>query len=353
MKIESAVAVAALEAAIKKVGGVALVAKTLPIKMAIELGHFLIESDFFGQVDAYDGTGAVDEFMFEFFKTLTDNPSVAEDAVWEFNKAIADVPGVTDIDVLHFYKSLADVATFSDAHATDFSKALTSDITALGDHAYAYVKKVKEDLASIVDTEATQFFKALTEAPSLVDAIDTLAFFKSTQDAAGFSDVETLAFAKVLFDNVGVTDDIDGSASILDDQEMQYFKFTTDIPHLTDTFVRVVAFIREYTDSADLSDVTVWGVGKSLEDTTIFTDLRHKDFGKLLTENLILSDALSIQLTLAPFVSTIGASDVQSLVPGKIFTHEASLADTGSLRSQGYSDFSYFAEDYVGASRTF
>ena len=29
------------------------------------------------------------------------------------------------------------------------------------------------------------------------------------------------------------------------------------------------------------------------------------------------------------------------------------ITDAGSLRSQGYCDFTYFQEDYVGASRTF
>ena len=445
MKVTSVVAIAAIKAAVKRLGttltadtvledsttkqlGILLAAKQLPITMAIELGHFLIERDFFGQVDAYDGTGAIDEMLFDFFKTITESAGAAEDAVWAFNKELANTSAVADIDVLHFYKNLADLTTFTDEHRTDFSKALTSEATAIGDHAYAYVKKVKADTANVAEEDYKSFYKALTEAPSLVDAIDTVAFFKNTQDTAGFSDIETFAFAKFLFDNVNSTDDIDGEASILDDQEMQYHKNTTNIARITDVFFRVVqysreftdasrftdddtllvgkslasnsgaadyidtfdfgkdlintaavtdtnsitsskdatdgatftdtlttmlAYVRGHTDSANLSDVTVWGVVKELNDNTIFTELRHKDFGKLLVENPTVRDALAIQLTLAPFSDTSGISDNAITGAGKNFTNTASLADTGSLRSQGYSDFTFFAEDYVGSSRNF
>jgi hypothetical protein len=427
MKVTSVVAIAAIDAVVKRLG-IVLSAKRLPISMAIELGHFLIERDFFGQVDAYDGTGAIDEMLFDFFKTVTDSAAAAEDAVWAFNKVLADVPGLTDIEVFEFYKNLADLTTFTDEHRTDFSKALTSEVTAIGDHAYAYVKKAKADTANVAEEDYKSFYKALTEAPSLVDAIDTVAFFKNTQDTAGFSDIETFAFAKFLFDNVNSTDDVDGAASVLDDQEMQYHKNTTNIARLTDVFFRVVqysreftdasrftdddtllvgkslasnsgaadyidtfdfgkdlintaavtdansitsskdatdgatftdtlatmlAYVRGHTDSANLSDVTVWGVGKELSDNTIFNELHHRDFGKLLVENPTLGDALSIQLTLAPFSDTANVTDTYVNGVGKNFTNTASLADTGSLRSQGYSDFTFFAEDYVGSSRNF
>jgi len=55
-------------------------------------------------------------------------------------------------------------------------------------------------------------------------------------------------------------------------------------------------------------------------------------------------------LTDAPTVSDFLASTVAF---ARAFTETTSATDAGSLRSQGYADFTYFAEDYVGASRTF
>ena len=352
MKLESAVAVAAIQAAIKRLG-IAVAAKTLPISMAVELGHFLIEREFFGSVDVYDGTGAVDELMFDYFKTLTDNPSVAEDAVYAFNKVLADVPGLTDIEVFDFYKSLANVSTATDHHTASVAKPLTDTVASLGDTATAYVKKVKASTAAVAEADYKDFYKALTEAPSLMDAIDTVSFFKNTQDETGFTDAETLSFAKFLFDTVGATDDVDGAASVLDDQEMQYFKGITQVASATEVFVRVVAYVRAYTDGSGVVDDSVLNAGKVVANNTLFTDLRHKDFGKLTDDTTNIGDALELQVTLAPFTDAANVSDSAYLTPNKVILDSTSLTDAGSLRSQGYSDFTYFAEDFVGASRTF
>lgn len=48
-----------------------------------------------------------------------------------------------------------------------------------------------------------------------------------------------------------------------------------------------------------------------------------------------------------------GIIDAQVVQFTKVSSDSGVTADSGSLRSQGYCDFTYFAEDYVGASRTF
>lgn len=352
MKLASAVAIAALEAAIKRLG-ISVSAKTLPITVAVELGHFLIEKSVAGGANVYDGTGAVDEWLMEFFKTLSDDTAVAEDTVWAFNKAIEETPSITHSEVFDFYKSLADTASAAEQYTAHLSKPLTDAYSAGDAHAYAFAKDAGEDITAIVDTEVKAFAKALSEAPSLIDAIDTVAFFKNTQDAAGFTDAETFAFAKYLVDTVGVTDDIDGAASILDDQEMQFVKNTTNVASALDTFIRVVAYTRTYADAAGATDVDTLTIGKNESDDTSFTDSSTTDFGKLLSDTPVVEDALALRVTLAPFLNSTGITDTADVVPNKVILDSTSLTDAGSLRSQGYSDFTYFAEDYVGASRTF
>ena len=94
------------------------------------------------------------------------------------------------------------------------------------------------------------------------------------------------------------TDDLDGTATPQDDQEIQFVKARTNAATFSD-FVVVVLF-----------------KFKSLVENLALTDDNFFSFGKL-------------------------SSDTPS------------ATDAGSLRSHNYSDFTYFSEDYVGASRTF
>ena len=49
---------------------------------------------------------------------------------------------------------------------------------------------------------------------------------------------------------------------------------------------------------------------------------------------------------------SVSAQDSALFKITKVFANAASVSDSGSLRSQGYSAFSFFSEDYVGSSRT-
>jgi len=46
-------------------------------------------------------------------------------------------------------------------------------------------------------------------------------------------------------------------------------------------------------------------------------------------------------------------SDALAILKTKILGDSSAFTDSGSLRNQGYCAFDYFAEDYVGDSRTF
>jgi len=57
---------------------------------------------------------------------------------------------------------------------------------------------------------------------------------------------------KSLSDSVGVTDDVDGEASVLDDQEMQFFKSTSNVANVTESHVKLAQKVAS--DSASTSD---------------------------------------------------------------------------------------------------
>ena len=444
MNLKSAVAVAALRAAGKRLG-IDMSANSSVLKMAAELGYFLIQSEISdGVIAARDTTGVSDDYVNAFFKTLTDTSSVAEEATRHFYKVLADNASVSEVQVMHFYKNVADSVGLTDGIDTvDFGKGLldvpvaidlinrkdltklltdnlwvTDDIdgaaSILDDQEmqygkittdqsfaseslyrqvafsrnfsdqpaaaenldYAFGKSLSDtpsaseslyrqvdftraflDNSVSVDTFTKQvafsrafsdssdaadtfyrqvaFSRSFTDTSVALDSIDNVfgkaladtssasenldySFGKGLSDAPSASDdVDKLETTKLLTDTVGVTDDIDGSASIQDDQEMQFTKIRTDVGNVAENFTRQVDFSRAFTDSNEISESLT------------------QSFGKLLTNTSNVSESIALQTSVA------------------LPDDEASLTDAGSYRSQNYCDFAYFAEDYVGASGTF
>ena len=351
MKLTSVVAVAALEAALKQLR-ITVTAKQLPILMAIQAGHFLSEIDVDGNVYARDGVGAADGALLAFFKTLTENPVLADNAVTAFYKVLAENPSVSETQVFDFYKSLANSATATDAHFSDIGKALTENPTATDAHAYALTRSLAH-AATAIDTDFKAVAKFFTENPAMADT-NILSFFKNLSENPNFTDtINTLALTKALTDAVNATDDLDAAASILDDQEMQFVKNTTNTTAITDAFARVVAFTRSFSETPALTDVNILEIGKTASENPAFSDTNYINFGKLLGETPGVSEVFSLQVTLSPFSEAPSITDSADVVPNKVFTELPSLTDAGSLRSQGYCDFTFFAEDFVGASRNF
>jgi hypothetical protein len=147
-----------------------------------------------------------------------------------------------------------------------------------------------------------------------------------------------------------------------------------------DSFARTIAFVRSFADTYGVTDSSVIAYIKGLYDTFTATDaITTITFAKFLADGVAMNDAFdatdgaewaftkgvsNIVFTGDSFSRAVdynrGFSDATTSTDDtKFFDFVKSLADntatsdTGSLRSQGYCDFSYFAEDYVGDSRTF
>jgi hypothetical protein len=351
MNLKSVVAIAAIKAAAKQLG-INVTAKQLPILIAIEVGHFLTEIIVDGNAYVKDGVGAEDGFVYQFLKTLTDNPVLADNAVTAFYKVLAENPSVSETQVFDFYKNLAENPTVADAYASSFAKPVSENPNATDSNFYALGKPLA-DAAAIVDTDFKAVAKFFTENPAMADT-NILSFFKNLSENPNFTDtINTLALTKALTDGVNATDDLDAAASILDDQEMQFVKNTTNTAAITDAFARVVAFTRSFSETPAITDVNILGVGKTVSENPAFSDTNYVNFGKLLSEQPNFTDVLALQVTLSPFTEAPGVTDSADVVPNKVFLETPSLTDAGSLRSQGYCDFTFFAEDFVGASRNF
>jgi hypothetical protein len=351
MNLASVVAIAALKAAAKQLK-INVTAEQLPILIAIQAGHFLTEIIVDGNAYVKDGVGAEDGFVYQFLKTLTDDTALVDDAVMAFYKVLAENPSVSETQVFDFYKSLANSAVATDVYAAHLRRSITEPPVAVDIYTYAF-NKVTADGAVATESDFKAVAKVLAENPTLADT-NVLSFFKSISENPNFTDaINTLAITKLLTDTVNATDDLDAAASILDDQEMQFTKITTNATTVADSFARVVAFLRSFSETPGLTDVNTLGIGKTISENPAFSDTNYVNFGKLLSEQPNITDLLALQVTLSPFTETPGVTDSADVVPNKVFTELPSLTDAGSLRSQGYCDFTFFAEDFVGASRTF
>jgi hypothetical protein len=408
MKLKSAVLVNALRAAFKQLN--VMTQSSVNIGQTVfkaEQGNFLLFANYFDNLNVSDQAGAEDALHYHLARAFNiDNPEVADLYAATFHKPFASAGAVTDKDVIRFIKGAVEEVLFSEDLYREFSKALTDIVASVEDHAVLLNKKVADNTADVADVDTLDVGKVTADASALTD--DSIwAYGKVTEDTPILSDgIETKGVTKSLTDAVDATDDVDGIASILDDQEMQFRKVTTHTAALTDTFYRQISFVREFVDSSNITDVDTFALSKPFTDNSSITDNDTIDIGKPITEAPAVADSFassfgrplsdSSALTdedvwsldkpitdnssvadstyvltgkqisdISVFTDTLARSFGQSLSDssaltdddvwsfGKSATDSTSFTDAGSLRSQGYSDFAYFEEDFVGASKTF
>jgi hypothetical protein len=342
----------------KKVQG-----ETPSVSESISLGAGLGKSDSSTALDEpafsvgkplLDDSAVVDAHTLAFAKILSDQVTSTEDHVVIFTKKAADeVVATLDLLQKNFGTAFDDAASLSEAHSIATSKPIAEIIASAGDQAFLFAKKVSTDPVGAVDDDVLAFAKALSDHGFISEAIDTLTIGKSLSDVPAASDaINSKVSTKQLSDTVSFTDDVDGTASILDDQEMQFTKIKTDVAAAIDVFERQVDFDRAFADASGVVDNDLLAIGKSLSDTPNTSDSTNMVTGKQIYDIPVASETLAKSLARLRSDSAL-LGDATVVSPGKVLLDLASSTDTGSLRSQGYSDFTYFAEDFVGASTTF
>lgn len=355
MKLKSAELVNALSAAFEQLN--VLTQTSVNINQNVvkaEQGNFLLFAKFFDTFYIDDNTRPSEEMVFEFFKTLTDDYAVAENATLAFTKSVNDAGYVFDRDIIAFIKGAFDEIAASDDYFFAFEKSVNEIVAGVGDQTFVFTKKAAGEIVGTTDNDVLAFAKALADNGFIAEAIDTLAYGKNLSETPRLTDtINTIGTTKALEDNVNVTDDVDGAASILDDQEMQFRKIRTDNASVAESFYRQVSFVRAFTEASGLTDVDVIAFAKSLGDGTSASESINMLTSKHIYDTPAASETLAKALTKAPFLDSALIGDATAVAAGKALLDLASTADAGSLRSQGYSDFTYFSEDYVGASTTF
>lgn len=261
-------------------------------------------------------------FFVRFF-LLSDSAGVSDDATLDVTKPQTDAAGATDSYVFTYTKV---------AGATEGQNYC--DITYFEED---YVQGPQLDHIEITDLFSLliTYGRNLTEDPAITDSH---AFDIS------------MTFSEQTF----VTDDLDGEATAEDDQEIQFVKTRSDSGALTDSFAKTVTFVRSFTETPAANDDPSFDVTKPLTEGPSASDSFSKvvAFSRSFAESPSVTDSDTLN-TGKNLGDNGGIIDSKVLQVTKVSSDAGVASDSGSLRSQGYCDFTYFAEDYVGASRTF
>ena len=175
--------------------------------------------------------------------------------------------------------------------------------------------------------------------------------FRFFFDGLGLSDSESKALSKPLSDSQAISDvAITGLGKSESDQ-------------IGSADSSIVSFSSVQNDLGQTADqINTVGVSKSLQDSSVSSEVQNMNFHKFVEEATGVTDDLDGEATTdddqeMTFVKV--RSNLATMVDSFAHSTGRGLSDTigtndsGSLRSQGYCAFDYFLEDYVGASQTF
>lgn len=227
------------------------------------------------------------------FSDAVSMAAVADTLVHEVTKGLQDSVGVTDVLVatLVFLRDFADSVTATDAPILDVSKSLA-------------------DAVEISETAVRAFIKSLSDGVAMNDSFDlgdgaVYSFTKGVSNVVFANDALTSSFAKALADTQVIN-------------EALSFSFSSSLA-----------------DGATVADALSFASQKYLADTFTLVDNASKLVSKSVTTD------------------SFGVSDSVVNSHNKPFSDMIAATSAGSLLSQGYCDLTYFAEDYVGETRTF
>jgi hypothetical protein len=310
-----------------------------------------------------DSAAVIDALSLALTKVLTDAASFADEADKSTGKVASDSASASDIRVNHFYK-----VAFS-GYAIDY---FLEDYTEATDYVYFSESQTRAITKVLSDTiGATDDLNGV-----LADDDQVISLFKSIDHVANISEQKAFSLVKPQSDAFAASDSAaltsglfkQDAASFLDTQVFSLGLNKTDTASVSDALV--LSGTKPLSDSATAADSAVFSVTLNKADAAGFSDAQTFAFTKVLSETPALSDALLFALVKplsdsaslsesaalqfnrpASDSASISDASVRSPVLGKSDT--ATFTDSGSLLNQDYCEAYYFAEDYVGTSRTF
>lgn len=225
---------------------------------------------------------------------------------------------------------------------------------------------VSESFA-VVDSAAYEAIKALANSVGTADAVQSIDTAKGLNDLV--TATMTISFLRTYvrdFDDTVEPVELKALAlaqgtrfetiSVADDQTLDYEKARFETLSATD--VKAVDFSTQRSETVSAQDARSLLVERPESELIVISEADVKEFTKLATDGVGMNDQAEAQdgiaLGFATSISNVAfVADSDDILVGKNLSDSPSVDDDGSLFNQGYCDVTYFAEEYVGDSRTF
>jgi hypothetical protein len=242
-------------------------------------------------------------------KILDDSLTITEAIQILFTKGFQEDVGASDTQGKDVIKPASDASAASDSNAKTVGKSISDSYAATD-----FIALVLSANRSFSDSSSTTDLQALFAS-------------KSINDAVGVSDAAIISFVRLssFSDSVEVVETVAVSAS----------PSAADSGSVGDSISLVVQYHRAVGDLAGTTDAVIFSASKAISDASAVSDI-----AAMLVDRPAI-DAGSVADTIAKSTG-LAKNDI------------IGTADAGYLLNQDYvSDPTYFADDYVGAKRTF
>jgi len=242
-------------------------------------------------------------------------------------------------------RPLTDSFAFSDTTTKGFTKIRAHSVGAIDTRPVFSVNKLQAHSVTALDASTRGFTKAAADSVNPVEARN-FSLNRPLAESFVAADTARLSASKALTDSFTQTD-----AATRD-----FGKATTDLFTFSDTTTRVTG--KTLQDSFNQSDANTRAVDKVLADAFAFTELLSRSVNRTIQDGFAMNDSADladgITYQSVKYISNLAfATDAKVLSNSLAKADTVSLVSAGLLTSQSYCDLSYFAEDYVGLSRTF
>lgn len=319
-----------------------------------------------------DDYGLTDAVAHTLAKASFDAVGVPDNDTFSLAKLVQDGVGMNDLfdttdgSLYSFVKHVANVVFANEQLTRDVSKKLTDSVVALSR------PFLSVDKAPFVDAtgETTDFsFRdtLLGKADSVgVTSATSFDITKPLTDAFSYAEFFASVVDKSLTDTTTATDAValgvdKPTHEVIYTTEHAVYdlgKALSDSVAFSDVVYAVRLFERTFEDALSAPDYQIWAVSKGLADAVTTPEAVVFTHNKLLTDGFALNDLADIGdgitfLLVQNIANVALISDNSTRQLAKSRTETLSVTDSGSLVNQDYCDLTYFAEDYVGSSRSF
>jgi hypothetical protein len=341
-----------------------------------------------------------DYSSFNIVKSVNDEIAILDFYSLLYHKSIGDIGVISDASLIDLNKILIDTQVTNDQTALTVNKPVY-EIANLSDFKTITLVKLVSDLVeNINDNQTLSFNKNINDYEYAFDNVQSFNITKLLQDFAnpidfvGIPDGSTFQFNKTLRNTILLSDTFNKYVNynrIYDDvlntsndsQIINFNKNVSDIGNINDsetkhlvkslsftsvindalTSINVSKLIEDFANPIDLiaiPDGSTFQLDKTLRNTILLNDKFNissliKPFSELVVYTDVIKTTSNYNRTFSDVIFT--SDNITTAGDGNDYTSNqgdlSNIEDSGYLFMTDYADITYFAEDYVGESRTF